>query len=345
MKRIYFISLAIILLSRNANALDYKYENWDFKLDADGMIGFLTPKSDDPVFIDDWDVKTQITYRIDKTQRIGAVYSIDADSVEDKEYVHDAFLLFEDRDVGRIEFGLTHSVARKMGLGLPDVGYLRINDKSILYNKLDLKRVLISDTTATTGHESLRLNMATKHTEYGQYGLSIAGPGGNFDYSVDLAAKYKQPFGKLKAAYSIAISYMDHPNGYNENSFSPIVTADYRTQIALGFNLQYNSWIFGVSTRMIYDENPTTKTADGIVAGTGASYDFLNSSVSLNYLFSDTNIWHHNDKLTGAEISGDYVHTVLASFRYKYTEETALFVSGGFADTTPFFAVGIKSGF
>ena len=61
--------------------------------------------------------------------------SLEREFVDDKEYVHDAFVLFEDRSLGRAELGLTHSIARKMGLGLPDVGYLRINEKSILYKK------------------------------------------------------------------------------------------------------------------------------------------------------------------------------------------------------------------
>jgi len=329
----------------NANALEYSTDNWKFKLDADGMVGFLETKDDKPLFIDDWDVKAQAFYKFNSTQRVGAVYSIDADCVEDDEYIHDAFVLFEDRDIGRTEFGLTHSIAHKMGLGLPDVGYLRINSKSILHEKLDLNRVLISETTATTGHETLRLNLATAATEYGQYGLSVAGFGDEYDYAVDFAVKFKQPHGKTKTAYSFAISYMDSPDDYTENSYSPPVTADWRAQMALGFNLQYNSFIWGTSLRMIYDYKPLYKTADGLVAGSGVSYDFLQSSVSVTYLFSDTDLWHHTNR-DGIKIEhGDYVHTVLGSFRYKYSEETSLFMSGGLADTTPFFAVGIKSGF
>lgn len=309
------------------------------------MVGFLEPKNDAITFINDWDVKGQIAYRFNRTQRLGAVYSIDADCVEDGEYIHDAFILFEDRDYGRAEFGLTHSIARKMGLGLPDVGYLRINDKSILHNKLKLKRVLISDTAATTGHETLRLNLATRSTEYGQYGLSLSAGGDDYDYAIDGAIKFKQPNGKLKAAYSLAFSYMEHPKNYSENSFSPDVTADWRGQIAAGINLQYNSFIWGTSIRMIYDENPTIKTADGLVAGSGISYDLLQSSISLTYLFSDTNVWNHHDKITNEKLDGDYIHTLLASFRYKYTEHTSVFISGGVTDSTPFFAVGIRSGF
>ena len=333
------------IVSTNALALDYRADNWTFKLDADGMVGFLEPKTDKPIFINDWDVKAQIFYNFNNAQRFGAVYSIDADCVDDKEYIHDAFVLFEDHDYGRAEFGLTHSIARKMGLGLPDVGYLRINNKSILHKKLDLKRVLISDTTATTGHETLRLNLATRSTEYGQYGLSVSGGGDDYNYAIDGAFKIKQPHGKLKSAYYVAVAYIDNPKNYEENSFSPHVTADWRGQIAMGVNLQYNSFIWGTSARMIYDKDPIAKTADGFIAGTGVSYDLLQSSISLNYLFSDTNVWNHRDKITHEKLGGDYVHTILASFRYKYTEKTAVFMSAGYTATTPFFAVGIRTGF
>ena len=337
--------LCMCAMSTNAIAMDYKKDNWTFRLDADGMVGFLELRDDKPIFIDDWEIKGQILYNFDKTRRIGAVYSIDADAVDDREYVHDAFVLFEDRDYGRVEIGLTHSIARKMGLGLPDVGYLRINDKSILYKKLDLKRVLISDTTATTGHETLRINLATRATEYGQYGLSVSGGSDDYNYAIDGAFKIKRPAGKLKSAYYVALSYMDKPEDYVESTFSPHVTADWRGQVAMGVNLQYNSFIWGTSARMIYDENPIAKTADGFVAGTGVSYDLLQSSLSLSYLFSDTNVWNHRNKITNEKMAGDYLHTILASFRYKYTEYTSIFMSGGITDTKPFFAVGIRSGF
>ena len=343
-KKISLIAICC-LYSANASAIDYTTDSWKFTLNANGMLGFFETRDNKPSGINDWDARTSATYIINANQRIGAVYSIDEDTVESDGFATDAFILFQDKRFGRAEFGLTHSVARKMGLGLPDVGYMRLNDKSLLYKNLDLGKVLISDTTATTDHESLRLNLATTSTEYGQYGLSFAGPGGDFDFAIDTAAKFKQPLGKLKGALSIALSYMDKPDGYTDASYTPPVYADWRTQMALGLNLQYNSFIFGASTRLIYDENPIGRSSDGLVAGTGLSYDFLQSSVSLNYLFSDTNLWTHHDKNTGAEIAGDYTNTIIASFRYKYTEHTAIFMSGGLAHTTPFFSVGVKSGF
>ena len=344
-KKISLIWLFLIPFN-SVYALDYRLDGWNFKLDADGMVGFLTPKNETAIFIDDWDVKVQASYNFNRTQRFGMVYSIDADCVEDDEYIHDAFALFEDKDYGRAEFGLTHSIARKMGLGLPDVGYLRINNKSVLHKKLNTNRVLISDTAATTGHEALRLNLATNSTEYGQYGISFSGLTDDYNYAVDMAVKFKQPDGKLKAAYSLALSYMNRPENYIENSFTPSVTADWRSQIAAGINLQYNSFVWGTSARLIYDYNPIGKTADGLVVGSGISYDLLQSSVSLTYLFSDTTLWNHHDKITGLKFDGgEYIHTTLASFRYKYSQNTSLFMSGGFTDTTPFFAVGLRTGF
>lgn len=344
MKKISLITICF-LFSTNAFALDYSTRKWDLQLDADGMAGFLETKNDKPLGIFDWDVKASAIYHLNSTQRIGAVYSIDAACVEDDEYIHDAFVLFQDRTIGRAEFGLTHSIARKMGLGLPDVGDLRLNNKSILYNKLNFDKVLISDTTATTGHESLRLNLATIPTGFGQYGVSFAAFGSDYDFAIDTAVKFKQSGGKLKSAYSFALSYMDKPHGYEENSYTPSVYADWRGQAALGLNLQYNSFIFGTSLRLIYDEKPTLKTSDGLIAGAGISYEFLQSSISFNYLFSDTNLWKHHDTTTGKEMVGDYVNTIIASFKYKYTEHTSIFMSGGIAYTTPFFAVGIKTGF
>ena len=138
---------------------------------------------------------------------------------------------------------------------------------------------------------------------------------------------------------------MDKPDKYEENSYSPHVSADWRGQVAIGVNLQYNSWVWGTSARLIYDENPIHKTSDGLVVGTGVSYDLLQYSVSGTYLFSDTKVWNHHDKITGDKMSGDYVHTFIGSFRYKYSEHTSMFISGGLADTIPFIAAGIKTGF
>ena len=95
---------------------------------------------------------------------------------------------------------------------------------------------------------------------------------------------------------------------------------------------------------MIYDYNPVNIPSDGLVAGTGLSYDLLQYSVSLNYLYSDTTVWKHSNNNMTREYN-DYTHTLIASFRYKYSENAHLFMSGGITADKPFFAVGLKAGF
>ncbi|MCQ2574620.1 MAG: hypothetical protein MJ156_00765 [Alphaproteobacteria bacterium] len=336
LKSLLFLILSMCIFFET-HALEYNLNKFNFKLDLEGMAGILESKKDKPLFINDWDVKGQAFYKINSNHKLGLVYSLDADCVEEDEYIHDAFMLYENKKMGRAELGLTYSVIRKMGLGLPDVGYLRINERSIIYKKLHTDKTFIADTTATTGHEALRINLATTNTAYGQYGLSVSGITDNYKYGIDFAYKYKQSSGKLKTAYSFGISLIDKPENYVENSFTNPVTSDWRSQLALGVNLQYNSWIFGISSRVIYDKNPITQPTDGFIAGTGISYDVLSSSFSVSYLFSNTGIWKHNnyDKQ-------DLTNTILASYRYKYTNSLSMFVSGGIADTSPFISAGLK---
>jgi len=330
-----YLYLIPLLFTANAFAVDYQIGDFDLSLDVEGMIGTLGKKIHNYAFINDWDVKGQVIYHINEKNKIGAVYSLDSECVGEDEYIHDAFLLYENKNMGRIELGLTHSIARKLGLGLPDVGGLRINEKSILYKKMPNEHNVISDTTITSGHEALRLNIATKSTHVGQYGISVSGLSDSYDYNVDFAFKIKQPHGKIKTAYSFGLSFIDNPKNYEENSFTSEVNADWRGQAELGFNMHYNSYVFSVSSRLIYDKNPIGINSDGLVVGTGVSYDFLNYTLSVNYLFSDTGIWnHYTDK--------KIYNTVLSSVQYKYTENTSMFISGGVVNSNPFLSAGLK---
>ena len=57
-----FLPVLLCTISSNADAINYRTGNWNFLLDADGMVGFLEPKDDRVLFINDWDVKGQISY-------------------------------------------------------------------------------------------------------------------------------------------------------------------------------------------------------------------------------------------------------------------------------------------
>ena len=86
---------------------------------------------------------------------------------------------------------------------------------------------------------------------------------------------------------------------------------------------------------MIYDEHAIGRPSDGIAAGTGVSYDLLKYSVSLSYLFSDTAIWSKN-------VDNYDVHSLIASVRYKYSENVDGWISGGITTDTPFVSAGMR---
>ena len=102
-----------------------------------------------------------------------------------------------------------------------------------------------------------------------------------------------------------------------------------------GVNLQYNSWVWGTTARVIYDQDPIGPVSDGFVLGTGVSYDLLRYSLSLTYMFSDTGVWHH-------DVDDFRDNMLIASFRYKYSENVDGWISGGTTSKTPFLSAGLR---
>ncbi|MBO4480512.1 MAG: hypothetical protein J5742_02705 [Alphaproteobacteria bacterium] len=319
----------------NANALGYKTDNFNFSLTGYGTAGIIEPNFDKPDFIGDFRVRGQVMYTPSDTHAFGLVYMIDEDAVYEDNWLHDAFGFWQWRGVGRIEAGFTDSVAHKLGLGLPDVGGMRINHDSLIYRKMGTGGPVIANNEITNGTDALRLNIVSASRNNIQYGVSVAGITGDYDFGVDAGIKIKQSSSKTKYAFSIGASFMNHLDDYETATFVPKVTADWRGQLAIGTNIQYNSWIFALNGRLIYDENPIDVAADGITAGAGISYDLLNYTLSLSYIFSETGIWHdefknHND------------HTALASFRYKYSKYIDGWTSVGISRAEPFLAAGLR---
>lgn len=329
------VLLSVVFVPNVAQAWQFNYDRFSLKINGYGTIGLLEPKDIKPDFVGDWRLRTQMNYAIASGQTLGLVYAIDAASVDEEKYIREAFGFWESSRFGRIEFGLTDSIARKLGVGLPDVGGLRINDKPLFYKKIRPDGAVISDTTLTTGRSALRLNIVSLPNNFMQYGVSFAGLTDNYDYAIDAGLKIRQPEGKIKTAFAFGASFMDKPNNYSTDAYTPVVNADWRAQLSAGLNLQYNSWIWGLSARLMYDEKPIGPVSDGLAVGTGVSYDLLNYSLSLSYVFSDTGIWNRDVK--------DYMdNTIIGSFRYKYSENVDGWMSLGFTSDTPFVSAGIR---
>jgi hypothetical protein len=212
-----------------------------------------------------------------------------------------------------------------------------VNDNPLFYKKVAPSGPVVSNTTLTSGRYDPRINIVSVPTKALQYGLSVAGLSRNYDYSVDLGVKYRQPAGKTKTACSFGASFIDSPENFQTDVFAPRVTADWRAQVSAGMNLQYNSWVWGLSGRVIYDENPVV-ASDGFAVGTGISYDFLKYSLSASYLLSDTGVWDKNVR--------DYMsHTGIMSFRYKYSENVDSWISLGISSGLPFLGAGVRATF
>ena len=319
-----------------AHALQYDMGNFSFRLTGYGTSGVIEPDFESPLFIGDWRIRGQMTYSASENYKFGLVYALDQSALDKGNFSREVFGLIESREYGRIEFGFTDSIARKLGVGLPDVGGLRINDRPLFNEKIVPDGPVIADTTLTSGRsKSLRLNIVTAPMSGGQYGVSISGLTDDYDWALDAGVKLRHSSGKVKTAYSFGLSFMDNPHNFDNEVYTPGVTADWRAQMSAGMNLQYNSWIWGTTARVIYDQNPVGPVSDGFVVGTGVSYDLLRYSVSLTYMFSDTGVWQH-------DVSDFADHMAIASFRYKYSEFVDVWMSGGITSRTPFVSAGLR---
>lgn len=316
----------------------FQYDMGKFSVRVTGYAtgGVLEPDFESTLFIGDWRARTQATYQATDNYKFGLVYALDEAALDKGNFSRETFGFIELRDIGRLEIGFTDSIARKLGIGLPDVGGLRINDRPIFNEKIIPDGPVIADTTLTSGRsKSFRINLASAPVNGNQYGVSLAGLTDDYDWALDMGLKIRRPSGKLKMAYSLGASFMDNPHDFDNEIYTPGVTADWRAQVSGGVNLQYNSWIWGLTGRVIYDENPIGTVSDGFVVGTGVSYDLLRYSVSLTYMYSDTGVWHSD--------APDFAdHMAIASFRYKYSEFVDCWISGGITSQTPFISAGLR---
>ena len=326
----------LFMVFGGAYALEYNIGNTDFRLTGYGTFGMINPDIETPLSIGDWRVRGQITNAFVQDTKLGFVYAMDKASLDKGNFSREVFAFLQSKSLGRVELGFTDSIARKLGLGLPDVGGLRINDRPLYNEKIIPSGAVIADTTLTSGRSnSLRLNLVSNSNNGTQYGVSVSGITDDYNWAADAGIKFRKSSGKLKSAYSVGASFMNKPDNFDNEIYTPGVTADWRAQLSLAMNLQYNSWIFGVSGRAIYDQNPIGEVSDGFVVGTGVSYDLFQYSVSLIYMLSDTGVWQND--------VDDFIdNTVVASFRYKYSENVDGWISGGTTSKTPFISAGMR---
>ena len=338
MKNKISVCLTILLgmYLTDANALQYSKNRFSFRLNGYGTAGIIEPDFNKPDFLGDWGIEMRMNYATAPGHTMGLVYEINQEALDEDEFLHELFALYEIRDLGRMEFGFTKSISEKLGTGLPDVGGMRVNHKPLFYKKIRPDGSVITSPLLSSGHDALRLNIVSSPKQGAQYGISVAGITDDYDFAIDGGLKLRYPNGKLKTAISLGASFMDNLTGYQTASYTPEVFADWRAQASAGINLQYNSLVWATTGAVIYDKNKIGNVAgDGVSIGAGLSYDILNSTFSLNYIMSDTGIWDKDFE--------NYVdHTVIGSFRYKYTQYIDAWMSIGLTTKTPFLSTSIR---
>ena len=339
MKRIYGVGLLSILATLcvlEASAYEYENEGHKIKFTGFGTIGVLNPEfKKDSLLVGDWSFRGYASYDLNQDIKVGATYALDEWAVYQGAHSADAIMFIESATMGRVELGLADSVVTKIAVGLPDVGGLRINQNPLFFKKITPDHPIISITPLMSGRYNMRANYITAPTRPLQFAASVAGLTEDYKYNLDFGLKYRSGEGKTKVAANFGASYIDTVTGMQTDIFGAPVVADWRGQLSAGLNLQYNSWIWGTSVRMIYDKNPVI-VSDGLFVGTGVSYDVLKYSLSATYMLSSTGIWQE-----GAP--NNNVHTGMASFRYKYSEKVDCWISTGITVGTPFISAGIRA--
>ena len=337
----HFFTLSLFVLP--AAAVEFNRGGYGFRLNGEGMLGGATVINKDLHFISDFRIRAQGNYAVANGWTIGAMYSIDELSTEHHMWARDAFI-FTESPYGRAEIGFTDSIAAKLGVALPDVGALRINDYPIIYKFANPGVPVISNPVISDARYNFRVNMATVPTNAWQFGMSFAPGNDNFNSATDVGLRFRQPHGKMKTSLALGASFIDAPEKMQVDFYAPRVTADFRAQATTGLNIQYNSWIWGLNARAIYDQDAVGAPSDGLRLGTGLSYDLLEYTASASYIFSDVGIWNR-DLPDGHNIA----HTGVLSLRYKINENFDIWGSGGLtatvSDTSPFIAAGLRGKF
>ena len=147
-------TLCVVSMPVAANAIQYDTGKFSIKLTGYGTSGIIEPDFESTLFIGDWRARTQATYAINDEYKLGLVYALDEAALDKGNFSRETFGFIESRSFGRLEFGWTDSIARKLGIGLPDVGGLRINDRPIYNEKIIPNGPVIADTTLTSGRNN-----------------------------------------------------------------------------------------------------------------------------------------------------------------------------------------------
>ena len=109
---ITFLTCLAAIASANAAPIEYNDGYFSARVSGYGNVGIIEPNFalNNVAFLGDWSVRGQMTYAADETHKLGMVYSLNQQTVDEKGYINDLFALWQVKGLGRLEIGLTDSV-------------------------------------------------------------------------------------------------------------------------------------------------------------------------------------------------------------------------------------------
>jgi hypothetical protein len=145
-----------------------------------------------------------------------------------------------------------------------------------------------------------------------------------FKSSIDAGIRYRNPHGRIKTSASLGLSYIEKPQGMSSDSYLPRVYADARYQATAGYNVHWGSLLWAVTGKVVVDERPDPEkfNSEGLQAGTGFSYEFLQWAFSVNYIYSVIGIWR-------SEVEDMNAHTGIFSIRHRLNQNFDVWGSAG----------------
>lgn len=315
LKWMYLLSvICYLIFSTPAAAYDWRHRNGGGRITFEGFAGTFHGE-----LITDALFRLQLYYTLKNGWNVGSVFAVDGDSRSDNYPTKDAFV-YAETERGRVEIGLTESVATKMGLQLPDVGGDSLNSAPFFFED---DFIGITNPRVRGNQYAFRGNVVTTPTKPFQFGFGRTFvPRSTYASSMDAGIRYRDQGGRIKTSVSIGGSYIEKPNGMRFDSFLPRVHADARYQFTAAINVNWGSFLWAATGKIAIDDDPTGFNSEGVQLGTGLSYDFLKWSASLNYIFSNIGIFRDY----APNVSS---HTGVFSLRHKITKNFSVWASAG----------------
>jgi predicted porin len=291
----------------------------------------------------------------------GFVFEVESEFKSANDVTDEVFGYLQHKDYGRLELGLTKSIAEKVHLSAPFVGNIYL-DESFAFAFLDDMDIKYMDETyLNSDQEANKVSYITPKWKGLQVSLGyIPGNGDReadglshedyslerddtFKYGVVSSITYSNKFGDWDVSLSLAgVYYKDVHFDLDEENVGG------QNEASLGFNLGYNAFVLGGAFKIVeteYDRGADYAMIamdEGSSYSFGLSYEFGPLMASLSYLGSLVDSDDEEDKMDMYSLSlryslSKYAYLASSAGRVELDDEE----EGGISNQANFLTIGV----